>query len=145
MRQEAMLFVGDAADAIAGHGDYRRTDDPGGRWLDDPVATRRASAMWRMPMYPSRLGPRPLDRNGRVPVDIREDTEMKFGANEGTIDRVIRIVLGIALAAVAVGGGVVAPWLYVVWVVAAIALVTGVVGFCPLYALFRVSTKPTAR
>ena len=70
---------------------------------------------------------------------------MKFGTNEGTIDRVIRIVLGIALAAVAVAGAVSAPWLYVVWVVAAIALVTGVVGFCPLYALFRVNTKPVAR
>ena len=70
---------------------------------------------------------------------------MKFGTNEGTIDRVIRIVVGIALAAVALAGAVSAPWLYVVWVVAAIALVTGVVGFCPLYALFRVSTKPAAR
>jgi hypothetical protein len=70
---------------------------------------------------------------------------MKFGSNEGTIDRVIRIVLGIALAAVAIVGAVSAPWLYVVWVVAAIAIVTGVVGFCPLYALFRVSTKPAAR
>ncbi len=69
---------------------------------------------------------------------------MKFGSNESTIDRVIRIMLGTALAAVAIVGAVSAPWLYVVWVVAAIALVTGVVGFCPLYALFRVSTKPTA-
>jgi len=70
---------------------------------------------------------------------------MKFGTNEGTVDRVIRIVLGIALAAVAVAGAVSLPWLYIVWVVAAIALVTGVVGFCPLYALFRVNTKPAAR
>lgn len=70
---------------------------------------------------------------------------MKFGTNEGTIDRVIRSVLGIALAAVAVAGAVSAPWLYVVWVVAAIALVTGVVGFCPLYVLFRVNTKPAGR
>jgi hypothetical protein len=70
---------------------------------------------------------------------------MKFGTNEGTIDRVIRIVVGIALAAVALAGAVSAPWLYVMWVVAAIALVTGVVGFCPLYVLFRVSTRPAAR
>lgn len=70
---------------------------------------------------------------------------MKFGANEGTIDRVIRIVLGVGLGALALAGAVSAPWLYVVWVVAAIALVTGIVGFCPLYALFRISTKPAAR
>jgi hypothetical protein len=70
---------------------------------------------------------------------------MKFGTNEGTIDRIIRTVLGIALAAVAVVGAVSAPWLYVVWAVAAIALVTGVVGFCPIYAVFRFSTKPATR
>jgi hypothetical protein len=70
---------------------------------------------------------------------------MKFGTNEGTIDRVIRVVLGIALAAVALSGTVNAPFVYLVWVVAAIALVTGVVGFCALYALFHVGTKSAAR
>jgi hypothetical protein len=70
---------------------------------------------------------------------------MKFEINEAPIDRVIRIVLGIALAAVALGGAVSSPLLYVVWVVAAIALGTGIVGFCPLYALLRVSTKSKAR
>ncbi len=70
---------------------------------------------------------------------------MKFEINEAPADRVIRIVAGIALAAVAIGGAVTAPLLYVVWVVAAIALVTGIVGFCPLYALLRVSTKSRAR
>jgi Protein of unknown function (DUF2892) len=69
---------------------------------------------------------------------------MKFGTNEAPLDRVIRIALGIALAALALAGAVSAPWLYVVWVVAAIALVTGIVGFCPLYALLRVSTKRAA-
>jgi hypothetical protein len=70
---------------------------------------------------------------------------MKLEINEAPIDRVIRIVLGIALAAVALGGAVSSPLLYVVWVVAAIALGTGIVGFCPLYALLRVSTKSKAR
>jgi hypothetical protein len=70
---------------------------------------------------------------------------MKLEINEAPIDRVIRIVLGIALAAVALGGAVSSPLLYVVWVVAAIALETGIVGFCPLYALLRVSTKSKAR
>ena len=59
---------------------------------------------------------------------------MKLGMNVGTTDRVVRIVLGVALAAIALAGAVSAPLLYVVWVVAAIAVVTGVVGFCPLYA-----------
>ena len=70
---------------------------------------------------------------------------MKIEINEAPADRIIRIVAGIVLAAVAIGGAVTAPLLYVVWLVAAILLVTGIVGFCPLYALLRVSTKSKAR
>ena len=69
---------------------------------------------------------------------------MKFEINEAPVDRIIRIVAGIALAAVAIGGVVTTPLLYGVWVVAAILVVTGIVGFCPLYALLRVSTKSKA-
>jgi hypothetical protein len=69
---------------------------------------------------------------------------MKFEINEAPIDRVIRIILGIGLAGVAFAGAVTAPWLYIVLTVAAIALVTGIVGFCPLYALLRVGTKSKA-
>lgn len=69
---------------------------------------------------------------------------MTFTTNEAPIDRVVRIVLGIALATLALGGAVNAPLIYLVWGVAAIALVTGIVGFCPLYALFRISTKRVA-
>jgi phosphate/sulfate permease len=70
---------------------------------------------------------------------------MKLVTNEAPIDRAIRIVLGIALAGVALAGALTAPWLYVVWAVAAILVVTGIVGFCPLYALLRIGTKSTAR
>jgi hypothetical protein len=65
--------------------------------------------------------------------------------NESTPDRIIRIVLGVVLAALAVTGVVTGTLAALVWVVAAIALVTGVVGFCPLYAILRVSTKSAAR
>ena len=74
-----------------------------------------------------------------------KEPDMKLEINEAPLDRVVRVVLGIALGAVAVGGAISAPLLYVVWLVAAIALVTGIVGFCPLYALLRVSTKSKAR
>jgi hypothetical protein len=70
---------------------------------------------------------------------------MKFSRNESPIDRIIRIVLGIGLAGLALAGGIAAPLLYIVWLVAAVLVVTGIVGFCPLYALLRVSTKRTAR
>jgi hypothetical protein len=50
------------------------------------------------------------------------------------------MVLGIGLVAVALGGIVAGPLLAVVWIVAAIALVTGTIGFCPLYFLLGIST-----
>ena len=65
--------------------------------------------------------------------------------NESPADRIIRIVLGVILAALAITGVATGALATVAWVVAAIALVTGVVGFCPLYAIFRFSTKATAR
>jgi Flp pilus assembly protein TadB len=78
-------------------------------------------------------------------ASIKEKRVMKLQINESPIDRAIRIVLGIALVAVGVAGLVTAPVLYVTWVVAAVALVTGIVGFCPLYAILRLSTAPARR
>jgi hypothetical protein len=65
---------------------------------------------------------------------------MKLQINEAPIDRLVRVVVGIALLAAGLAGWLAAPIVYVAWVVAAIALVTGVAGFCPLYAIFRFST-----
>jgi hypothetical protein len=69
---------------------------------------------------------------------------MRFGPNESTADRIIRIAFGVILAAAALAGVVAGTLAVAVWVVAAILVVTGVVGFCPLYALFRFSTRPAA-
>jgi hypothetical protein len=65
--------------------------------------------------------------------------------NESPADRIVRIVIGVILAALAITGVATGALAIVAWVVAAIALVTGVVGFCPLYAIFRISTKSAAR
>lgn len=65
---------------------------------------------------------------------------MKLPQNVGSVDRITRIVVGIALVAVALGGSVAGPLLAVTWIVAAIMLVTGAIGFCPLYALLGIST-----
>lgn len=70
-----------------------------------------------------------------------KEIDMRFTTNESPLDRVIRIALGLGLAGLAVAGTVGAPALYVVWLLAGILLATGIVGFCPLYALFRISTK----
>ncbi len=61
--------------------------------------------------------------------------------NVGGVDRAVRVVIGVALIAVAffhVFTGTVA---IITYVVAAIALVTGAFGFCPAWALFGINTR----
>jgi len=70
---------------------------------------------------------------------------MKLQVNEHPIDRGIRIVLGVALLAAGAAGVVAAPIAYATTAVAAVALVTGIVGFCPLYAILRLSTAPAKK
>ncbi len=65
---------------------------------------------------------------------------MNLHANEGTPDRVIRIAGGILLAVAAALGALTGPALYVAWPLAALLLITGIVGVCPLYAALRLST-----
>lgn len=59
--------------------------------------------------------------------------------NVGSTDRMIRIVIAIvaAILALTVAKGAFA---IVLWVVAAIMLLTGLVGFCPIYRLFGINT-----
>jgi Protein of unknown function (DUF2892) len=66
-------------------------------------------------------------------------------ANVGTVDRIIRAVVGLAalLGAVAIGSGSVA--FVLLMVVGAILLVTAAVGFCPLYRVLGLNTCPVAR
>lgn len=65
---------------------------------------------------------------------------MNLPVNVGSLDRNIRITLGVWLVAVALGGPVAAPLLAVTWLAAAILLVTGVIGRCPLYFVLGIST-----
>ena len=62
--------------------------------------------------------------------------------NESVSDRLMRLVLAIASGYVAwiIWPGTVSV---VLVVIATIALVTGLVGFCPAYTLFGFSTKKT--
>jgi len=57
--------------------------------------------------------------------------------NEGTIDRALRVVVGLVLMGLAATGTVgVWGWIGIV------PLLTGVIGFCPGYAIFGMSTCP---
>lgn len=55
--------------------------------------------------------------------------------NEGTIDRALRTILGLALLAL-VFVGPQTPWGWV----GLVPLATGLVGFCPLYRLIGINT-----
>ena len=55
--------------------------------------------------------------------------------NEGMIDRILRVILGLAVLSLAFVGPQ-TPWAYL----GAIPLLTGLVGFCPLYAVLGINT-----
>jgi hypothetical protein len=60
--------------------------------------------------------------------------------NEGGLDRAIRIIVGAGILSLAFIGPQ-TPWAYL----GAIPLLTGIVGFCPAYALFGVNTCPARK
>lgn len=59
--------------------------------------------------------------------------------NVGGIDKILRIVVGLALVAWALMGGPVWAWVGVV------PLATGLIGWCPAYNLFGVNTCPARK
>ena len=58
--------------------------------------------------------------------------------NESNVDRIIRFI--IAIAALFGGMATSGVWSIVLWVVSAIMLITALIGFCPLYRIFGIST-----
>ena len=62
--------------------------------------------------------------------------------NVGTIDRTSRLIVGILLIAYAIPIGFPsAGWNWIGWI-GVIPILTAVVGFCPAYSLFGISTCP---
>jgi hypothetical protein len=60
--------------------------------------------------------------------------------NVGTVDKVIRIILGLVLIAL-VFAGPQTPWGWI----GIIPLATGLIGFCPLYSVFGINTCPAKK
>jgi hypothetical protein len=61
--------------------------------------------------------------------------------NESNLDRIIRVVVGIILLALYFTGVVTGGLGILLIILGAISLITGAVGFCPLYAIFKINTK----
>ena len=62
--------------------------------------------------------------------------------NVGGTERGIRIVVRIALIAAGVFAGLPEAGMYAAYVVGAVALVTGGVGYCPAWTLLGINTCP---
>lgn len=68
-----------------------------------------------------------------------------MSTNVGGLDRVLRILVGLALLAWALGIGVPrTEWSWLGWI-GVIPLATGLFGYCPLYSLPGVATCPVRR
>ena len=65
---------------------------------------------------------------------------MKY-MNEAGWDRIIRVIGGILLLALGFGGVAVGTLGWVFKIIGILLLVTGLVGFCPVYALLKIRTK----
>lgn len=60
--------------------------------------------------------------------------------NEGTLDRAVRVVIGVVLLSLVFVGP------QTLWgLVGIVPLLTGIVGFCPAYKLFGLSTCPVEK
>jgi len=64
-----------------------------------------------------------------------------FKANEANWDRILRVVVGVLFLYFGLGHIVAGGMGVLLDVVGALLVVTGLAGFCPLYALLKLSTK----
>jgi hypothetical protein len=60
--------------------------------------------------------------------------------NEAAWDRILRVVVGIVFFFLGITGAASGAWMWVVYVLGVVLLLTGITGFCPLYSLFHIST-----
>ncbi len=62
--------------------------------------------------------------------------------NLGTPDRIVRLLLAVAVGVLMLTGTISGTLAVVLGVLAAVFLLTGAAAFCPLYALLRISSRP---
>jgi hypothetical protein len=61
--------------------------------------------------------------------------------NMSSLDRIIRLIVAAAIAVLYFTGVISGAWAIVLGIIAVIFVVTSLIGFCPLYKLFGVSTS----
>jgi hypothetical protein len=67
--------------------------------------------------------------------------------NEGAVDRALRAIVGLVLIGLVTAGKIsLAGWIGIaILVVGVVLLLTGIVGFCPAYAMFGIKTCTTKK
>jgi hypothetical protein len=60
--------------------------------------------------------------------------------NMGTIDRVIRILLAVVVIVLYLNGSITGVAAIILGILAFVFIVTGLIGFCPLYVPLKIST-----
>ncbi len=61
--------------------------------------------------------------------------------NMGTLDRIIRLALVVLVAILYFAGVISGTWAIILGIAAVVFLLTSLIGFCPLYVPFGISTK----
>ena len=77
----------------------------------------------------------------RIVHNVKGETKM-FRINEANWDRIGRLVLGLVLLFLGWAGIVPGGLGLFLKIIGFVPLLTAVVGWCPLYAMFKFSTKP---
>lgn len=65
--------------------------------------------------------------------------------NEGRWDRVVRVLAGMTILYLGWAGIVAGGWGFVFRIFGFVPLITGIVGWCPVYSLVGISTCSTTR
>ena len=60
--------------------------------------------------------------------------------NMGTIDRIIRILLAIVIVVLFIMGSITGVAAIILGILAFVLILTSMIGFCPLYVPFKIST-----
>lgn len=61
--------------------------------------------------------------------------------NMGTVDRVVRFIVAVVVAILYFTGAISGALAIILGILAVVLLATSILGFCPLYAPFHISTK----
>lgn len=65
--------------------------------------------------------------------------------NMGTMDKIVRIVIAVIIAALFFSGQISGTFGIVLLILAAVFVLTSLVGFCPLYVPFKLHTRGLKR